>query len=317
MAKISVIVPVYNVEKYLAKCLDSLVNQTTSDYEVIIVNDGSPDNCQSIIDKYVKENDNFKSYIKENEGLAKARNYGVLKSIGEYILFIDSDDYAENNLIEECLNNIEYYDLLIFEFNQICEVNKTIEVMKSKFKENKIYQLNHDSELLNKIDNCAWNKCYKRELVIDVKYPDGWYEDLGATYIILDKAKKVGFINKPLINYIASRNDSISNTINSKVFDIFEMCRINIEYFKSVNKFNKYKDELELLTWTNIVSIMRKLSSNTNKELANLFIDNAFDFMIFNFGKKKVKLSHDLMSNIYENRLLTKLYIKYKGYNNE
>ena len=317
MTKISIIVPVYNVEKYLDRCLSSLVNQTAKDFEVIIVNDGSLDNSQTIIDKYVKDNNNFKSYIKKNGGLGYARNYGIDKANGEYLMFVDSDDYVEPNLVNECLSRLEHYDLLIFEYNQINEKNKISEVIKSNFKENKIYQLNHDRELLNNIDNCAWNKCYKRELFIDVKYPDGWYEDLGATYIILDKAKKVGFINKPLINYISSREDSISNSISTKIFDIFEMNRINLEYYKSVNRFNKYKDELQLLTWTNIVSIMRKLPENTNEEIAYAFVDSAFDFMKYNFGNRRIRLEADLMSNVYENRFVAKLYMKYRGFKDE
>ena len=317
MTKISIIVPVYNVEKYLDRCLLSLVNQTAKDFEVIIVNDGSLDNSQTIIDKYVKNNNNFKCYIKENGGLGYARNYGIDKANGEYLMFVDSDDYVEPNLVSECISRLEHYDLLIFEYNQINEKNKTSEVIKSNFKENKIYQLNHDRDLLNNIDNCAWNKCYKKELFDGVIFPIGWYEDMGTTYIILDKAKRIGFINKPLINYISSREDSISNSISMKVFDIFEMNRINLEYYKSVNRFNKYKDELQLLTWTNIVSIMRKLPTNTNEELANAFVDNAFDFMRHNFGKKKIKLEEDLMTNVYENRLVAKLYMKYKGFKDE
>src|SRR5574344_2022066 len=101
MIKVSVIVPVYNVEKYLPKCLDSLVNQTLQDIEIIVVNDGTKDNSQKIIDKYAKKYKNIKSYIKENGGLSDARNYGVAKANGEYISFIDSDDYIDKKMLEK------------------------------------------------------------------------------------------------------------------------------------------------------------------------------------------------------------------------
>ena len=98
--KISVIIPVYNVYDYLEKCLNSLVKQTDKNFEVIIVNDGSTDNSQEIIDKFVLENDNMYSFKKENGGQASARNFGLQKATGEYILFLDSDDYYEPNTIE-------------------------------------------------------------------------------------------------------------------------------------------------------------------------------------------------------------------------
>ena len=91
--KVSVIVPVYNVEKYIKKCLNSLVNQTLDEVEIVVVNDGSPDNSQKIIDEYTKKYKNIKSYVKKNGGLSDARNYGIKKATGKYISFVDSDDY--------------------------------------------------------------------------------------------------------------------------------------------------------------------------------------------------------------------------------
>lgn len=106
MPKVSVIIPVYNVQEYLRECLDSLVNQTIKeDLEVIIVNDGSKDKSQNIIDEYVEKYPKlFKSYIKENGGQGSARNYGVKKASGEYIGFVDSDDYIENDMYEILYN---------------------------------------------------------------------------------------------------------------------------------------------------------------------------------------------------------------------
>ena len=105
MPKISIIVPVYNVEKYIERCLKSLVNQTLQDIEIIIVNDGSQDKSEEIIEKYVKENHNkIKYYEKSNGGLSSARNYGIEYATGEYIAFLDSDDYVETNMYEEMYN---------------------------------------------------------------------------------------------------------------------------------------------------------------------------------------------------------------------
>ena len=104
MVKISVIVPVYNVEKYLDKCLNSLVNQTLKDIEIIVINDGSPDNSQTIIECYSKKYSNVKSYVKRNGGISDARNYGLKYASGEYIAFVDSDDYVDLSMMEKLYN---------------------------------------------------------------------------------------------------------------------------------------------------------------------------------------------------------------------
>ena len=116
--KFSVIVPVYNTEKYLRKCLDSLINQPFSDYEIIIVNDGSPDNSQDIIDEYAQNYpEKVKSYIKENGGLSDARNYGIDRALGNYILFIDSDDYVSLELLEVLNGRLCEKEVDVIRFN--------------------------------------------------------------------------------------------------------------------------------------------------------------------------------------------------------
>ena len=121
MVKVSVIVPVYNVEKYLERCLLSLVNQSLQDIEIIVVNDGSPDNSQTIIDKFASEYKNVKSYIKENGGLSDARNYGTKKAVGEYIAFVDSDDYVSEQMYEQMYQKAKEgdFDLVVCDLNYI------------------------------------------------------------------------------------------------------------------------------------------------------------------------------------------------------
>ena len=127
MKKLSIVVPVYNVEKYLNKCLDSLANQTLDNYEVIVVNDGTKDNSQAIIDDYVAKYPTiFKSYIKDNGGLSDARNYGIRYATGEYITFLDSDDYIEYNTYQNMLE-IAYrgnHDLVVADLEYVWENGK-------------------------------------------------------------------------------------------------------------------------------------------------------------------------------------------------
>ena len=128
MKKISVIVPVYNVEKYLRKCLDSIIEQQYSNIEVIVVDDGSTDNSREIIKEYVSGNDKIKYYKKENGGLSDARNYGVQKATGDYICFIDSDDYIDKNLFERIKSYIDKdYDVIKYKIVTVSENGSSIE----------------------------------------------------------------------------------------------------------------------------------------------------------------------------------------------
>lgn len=119
--KFSLIVPVYNVENYLKKCLDSIARQSYNDFEVIVVNDGSPDNSQAIIDEYVKKDERIKSYIKPNGGLSDARNFGVKKVTGDYILFVDSDDYIEQDLLLNLNKVVQNNDIVRFNLTLVDE----------------------------------------------------------------------------------------------------------------------------------------------------------------------------------------------------
>lgn len=128
--KFSLIVPVYNVEKYLDKCLKSIEAQSYKDFEVIIVNDGSPDNSQEIINEYVNEDSRFKAYIKENGGLSDARNFGLTKAQGEYLLFIDSDDYIEHDLLSSVSAVCDGNDIIKFNMTLVDEKYNVIKKAK-------------------------------------------------------------------------------------------------------------------------------------------------------------------------------------------
>ena len=136
MVKYSFIVPVYNTKKYLKKCLDSLIKQTFKDFEIIIVNDGSTDNSMEIIEKYKNKYSNIKVIEQQNQGLSLARNNGVKKTSGEYILFIDSDDYIEKDLLKQIDKNIGNADVLRFQiFSEDEEYKNKEEISERSFEE--------------------------------------------------------------------------------------------------------------------------------------------------------------------------------------
>jgi len=246
---VSVIVPVYNVEKYLDECLSSLVNQTLSDIEIIVVNDGTKDNSQSIIDHYVKQYPNkVVSLIKENGGLGDARNYGIPYAKGEYIGFVDSDDIVHLEMYEKMFNKarLENSDLVL------CDLEYFYETSNEKMVKEGLVQIENidvnKTVFLSPL--FAWNKLYRRSLFIEsgLKYPIGlWYEDIPVTVPFFTLAKKISYVNETLI-YYRQRSTSIMGSVdNPKVKDIFDIMHLCLTYFKDHNLLETYHDELEFL----------------------------------------------------------------------
>ena len=244
MIKVSVIVPVYNVEKYLEKCLDSLSCQTLKEIEVIIVNDGSPDNSQSIIDKYVKKYSNFHGYKKPNGGLSSARNYGIKYTKGEYIAFLDSDDYVTSDMYlkmyEKAISND--FDMVVCDVNYV-EDDKVISVATSNIKND----TSNIKKTMKNIYPAAWNKIFKKELLVsnDVYFKEGvWFEDVEFIYRLLPYVKNIGVVHEPFNQYV-QRPGSITNTVNKKIYDyVYNMNGI-IDFFKERKIYDEYKKELE------------------------------------------------------------------------
>ena len=243
MPKISIIVPVYNVEKYIDKCLKSLVNQTLKDIEIIIVNDGSLDRSEEIIEKYVKDNPTkIKYYEKKNGGLSSARNYGLEYATGEYIAFLDSDDYVEINMYEEMYNlaKEENADMVECDFIWEWEYGKKI------FDTRREYETKE--EMMRKPRVVAWNKIYKRENINKIRFPEGLiYEDMDFFYKLLPNLNKISYINKYFVHY-TQREDSITNKQTEKVEYIFKILDNIFNYYIDQNLYNKYEKELKYMS---------------------------------------------------------------------
>lgn len=247
--KYSIIIPVYNVEEYLDRCLKSILNQTYSNYEVIIVNDGSPDNSDNIIKSYEKEDKRFKGYKKVNGGLSDARNYGLKYATGDYLIFIDADDYIENNYLEKV--------------NDVLERNKDIDVLKFKIKLvdeggnlirmenglNKEGVTSFDELVKLEFLEPAWSYVYKLSFWKEnnFTYLKGMiHEDFGLTPEILMKANKIYYLNSYLYNYV-QRNGSIMSSNNKeklhkKAYDmLYQYDRlIKINYNKDTKVYKSF-----------------------------------------------------------------------------
>ena len=245
MPKVSVIVPFYNVEGYIEKCLDTLVNQTLEDIEIILVNDGSKDNSILIAKKFLENYPKKIVYLeKENGGLSDARNFGIPYAKGEYIAFLDSDDYVEKNMYEEM------YALAKKENSDMVQCNFYWEYIdKNKKKIGDMQKYSNKKELITKGRVEAWNKLIKREILEneEIRFPKGLrYEDVEFTYKLAPYLEKVSFIDKPFIHYI-QRQNSISNSQNERTAEIFDILDNVIKYYKEKNIYEEYKNELEYI----------------------------------------------------------------------
>lgn len=321
VCRLSIIVPVYGVEDYLAKCLDSLVNQSVDGYKIIVVNDGSKDNSQLIIEEYERRYPEIvKGYIKENGGLSDARNYGMKYVDTPYVMFIDADDFVEKTMVEECLNIIEQgYDLVVFSYFQHHVFDNTDEIIELKLNQG-IYNPKINKEVLAFMPNAAWNKIYRTSLFTDnnILFPKGLlYEDLGTTPKLLICTEKVYFLNKPLYHYLVDRPNNITRQIDNRIFDVIEIMDQIIKYFKKKGCFETYVDELHYLYKVNTIENMRKVMKSSDYELAYRYINYVFDKEMDLFKKSKVKYEINLDGTdvVYSNRLLAKLYYFIKKMN--
>lgn len=220
MSKVSIIVPVYNVEKYILKCLESIKNQSMKDFECLIIDDGSKDNSIKIAEDFIKGDERFKIYHKENGGLSDARNYGIDKASGEYLAFIDSDDYIEESFIEDTYKMAKEYDSDIVCFDMYYlwpDGSKTIS-LGADF-EHSNYQDNKDIIFINNSSN---NKIYRSSFMKDKRFVKGmWYEDLAVIPVWLSKANNISHVSKPLYYYV-QREGSISHSADERIFDIYK-----------------------------------------------------------------------------------------------
>jgi glycosyltransferase involved in cell wall biosynthesis len=240
--KVSIIVPVYNIEGYIDKCLFSLVNQTLSDIQIIIINDGSEDSSEDIIINYQKKYFDKITYIKKkNGGLSEARNVGIQYAVGEYIGCIDGDDYAEVTMFEKMYNQAKKNNADMVECDYYYEYpNKLIP------KIGEIYEI---KDILLKARVGAWNKIIKKETIMktDIQYPVGLqYEDVEYFYKMALYINKVGFVKEPLYYYV-QRSNSIVHVQNEKNRDIFKIFDNVLAYYKEKGLYDQYKDLLEYI----------------------------------------------------------------------
>jgi len=309
MKKVSIIVPVYNVYDYIDKCLNSLVSQTLDDIEIIVVNDGSPDNSQEIIDKYVKAYpDKIKSFVKENGGQGSARNFGYKKATGEYIGYVDSDDYIDIHMYEKLYKRAkkDNSDIVMCANCIVYENgNKKIENLFLKTDDDKVNALFNNPGVCNKI--------YKRELLKDLSFRSKvWYEDIDFVSKVVIKAQKISFIDEGLYYYLLRSGSTMNNNNMEKNLEILDAFDSLILYLKKEKIYDKYIQEVTFLAIFHIYisAVVRVINMKKNikkKEIINkliLYMDNNFN----GYKKNKYLYLLDRNKKIIYNLITCKCY---------
>lgn len=286
---ISVIVPIYNVEKYLSKCINSILEQTYKNLEIILIDDGSDDSSPQICDKYSKKDKRIKVIHKENKGVSSSRNKGLELSTGKYIVFVDSDDYIDKQMIEKLYNNLienkadisvcnHYYNYQkdTFELKKFLHQKLTID------NNDKFYNIYNDYSLSTII---PWGKIYKKEIFANIRYPIGKiHEDEAIILDILTKASRVSYFDEPLYYYV-KRDNSITNNFNLKRLDIIDIHESRIKKLK-----NNYSDNLLYLEYSTYIKRLVKII------IPGLYSINEYEKATY-YQKKYKKLISYVLSN--------------------
>lgn len=248
---ISIIVPIYKVEKYLEHCVNSILNQTVKDIEVILVDDGSPDNCGAICDELAKIDNRIRVIHKPNGGLSDARNAGIDIAEGKYIGLVDSDDYIAPTMYEKLLKALEENDADA-SMCYACNIyDDDMEFVACKIGEVEVFDGEDilDALFSKKLNNFAWNKLYKRELFNNIRYPFGKiYEDLFTTYKIFGNCKRVA-LDSSQMYYYRIRRDSIMGKARKVI---------------NTDKFEAYSDIME---YTKVMKVHSKAVSYMQRDL--------------------------------------------------
>lgn len=302
MYKLSVIVAIYNAEKTLSRCLDSILAQTYEPLEIVLINDGSSDGSDRICLDYQKR---FKDKIiyksQENTGCGFTRDRGIDTATGDYILFVDSDDYIDENMLHECMETINKtdVDMLFFEYEMVTENGEHIKNVKSPYGFDGICNIDSNPKILL-LQGMECNKFIKKSIFIDnnITHPkNGWYEDLQATLKVVICSQKVAYTDTPYYKYVINTNSIMRNTNMERNREIFLAVDELTKYFKQKGIYEKFYDELCCIAIDNvyITTTIRLLRMGADSK----FIDEFHEYLKKNFPDYKSNKYIKSMSKQY------------------
>lgn len=313
---ISIIIPVYNVEKYLNKCLNSVIEQTYKNIEVILIDDGSTDNSGKICDEYAKNDIRIKIIHQQNGGVSTARNNGLEHATGKYITFVDSDDYIEKEMIETMAKKImkKNADIVICGVTDRDEENNIINQSLNK-KENVFNNIEAIKEMLDeKLFNCVcWAKLYKKELFSDIEFNAKIRiaEDMDVLYRVFYKSDKIVQISERLYNWTSRGDSATKGKDMSKWQDEIDVCENIIKFCEeNCNEIEDYA--VKRYIRINLTLSLNNLKENGTKENYNTLKKNLkkYDIEKNKAIRKKEKIKVKMI--IYHPKVIKLLY-KIKG----
>ncbi len=318
MYKLSIILPIYGVEKYLPTCLDSIYSQVTDQCQIILVDDQSPDRCPEICEEYKAKYPEHTTVIhQENLGLGGARNTGMAIAEGEYIFFIDSDDYLPDGTISHLLSSIEKFgsEVFVLPFYLVDEAKNCLGSYKDDFPVNVPLSVKENKAVLTGIPS-AWNKVCKTDLYrrLGITFPSRvWYEDIRTTPKLLSKAESVVFLDREMYNYLQREGSIMSSSKVEKNVEIIEALEDLISWFKKEGTYEEFREELDYLVIDHVlvsatVRVLRSASAKHPlvKKLRSFAKENCESF---NTGKNEyVKYRMPSSRKLIYNLLRKKLY---------
>ena len=278
---VSIIVPVYNVEKYLKKCVQSIINQTYKNLEIILVDDGSSDNSGKICDEFAQKDNRIKVIHKTNGGLSDARNAGLDVMSGEWVSFVDSDDFIDKfhieNLYLQALRN--HSDICVCGFKIVNEDYQTIRNIKVKFSDSLSGNLAFKYSLNSKIDPSFCNKIFKSSLFKNTRFVKGiCYEDRELIHRIFYKVDRVSFLDSESYFYLKRVGSTMNHINKKKIDDRFIVIDYIEKFLKNKNIFEKYKKEFIICYLLNVymsVSFqIAKYSKHYNNDIKYMILNS-------------------------------------------
>lgn len=296
--KISVVIPIFRVEKYIEKCLNSLLNQTYKNIEIICVGDKGVENDISldIAKKKAKTNKNIKVYLQDKRGVGSARNFGFTKSTGKFIMFVDSDDYVEKNMIELMYNRLTQTksDIVVCGFDRIDEITEKIYSREMISMDYNILKLNHSN--MNEMaftSPSPWGKLYKRELIENIKFSDNKddIEDLLYFLYLVPNIKRIAYLKNVLYHYLVREGSAVLTT-SSKKSQTFRNSLIKVKNYYTEKKLNaEYMYFLDIVAFIHVgISVPHRISNNKEEKLS-LHLKEAKKYFDINFPNwKKIRL---------------------------
>lgn len=317
---ISVIIPVYNVEKYLRKCLDSVLNQDFDSFEVIIVDDGSTDSSIKTAKEYADKYQNkIKLIVQENKGLGGARNTGIEAAQGKYIIFVDSDDTIKQGTLSYLYKEIQNADADIAFFGiEFVKDDGTVNSELKPTEEERVVTTLEESPICCYLDPSVCSKLFKTSLFKDnnLKFMERvWYEDLQILPKLALKSDKLVFLNRVCRSYLQREGSIMHNANVEKNIDMLNAIRDVIDFYRKNNAFEKYYSSLEFMTAFHLMTLCSMRVAGTSpknhllKDFRNYTKETFPDFMQNAFIKSNMSPKHKLILKLSEKKLYFAIYI--------